>query len=137
MKRECPLPSGAVSLDSAEVYNPAEGVFKTAGKLLIARDFHSATLLADGSVLVAGGYSHSFDGDADPEWHTMFTSELFHPATSVSTAAASLETDRAEHVSTMLNDGEVLITGGIAGSLELCCDPKPFTVTLASAELYK
>jgi hypothetical protein len=47
-----------VSLDSAEVYEPANSVFGTAGKLLIARDSHSATLLANGTVLVAGGYSH-------------------------------------------------------------------------------
>ena len=57
-----------VSLDSTEIYDPAKGAFHTAGKLLIARDSHSATLLANGTVLVAGGYIHGFDGDADPEW---------------------------------------------------------------------
>jgi hypothetical protein len=80
-----------VSIASVELYGPADGVFRGAGKLLIARDSHSATPLADGTVLVAGGYSHGFDGDAQPEWHTMFSAELFDPATSVSTPAASLE----------------------------------------------
>lgn len=126
-----------VSLDAAEVYDATQGVFRTAGRLLIARDSHSATLLADGTVLVAGGYSHGFDGDADPEWFTMFATELFDPARSVSTPAASLETDRAEHVATMLANGQVLITGGVAGFQELCCRPKPQVVTLASAEVYK
>ena len=129
--------AGPVSLDSAEVYDPARGGFHTAGKLLIARDSHSATLLANGTVLVAGGYIHDFDGDADPEWYTIVAAELFDPATSVSTTAASLETGRAEHQATSLNNGQVLITGGVAGFQELCCKPKPVIASVASAELYQ
>src|SRR5205085_1184056 len=55
---------GPVSLNSAEVYDPATGMFQPAGKLLMARDSHSATVLANGTVLVTGGYVHDFDGDA-------------------------------------------------------------------------
>ncbi len=130
-------PPAAVSLDSAEIYDPASGTFQTAGKLLAARDSHSATLLSNGMVLLAGGYTHDFDGDANPEWYTMFTTELFDPATSVSTAAASLEGDRAEHVATMLNNGQVLVTGGIEGFQELCCSPNPVSAPLATTEVYK
>jgi len=126
-----------VSLDSAEVYDPTKGGFQSAGKLLIARDSHSATLLTNGTVLVAGGYRHGFDGDADPEWYTIFAAELFDPATSGSTTAASLETGRAEHQATRLNNGQVLITGGVAGFQELCCKPKPVISSVASAELYQ
>ena len=126
-----------VSLDSAEVYDPTKGGFQNAGKLLIARDSHSATLLANGTVLVAGGYIHDFDGDADPEWYSIISTELFDPASSVSTTAASLEAGRAEHQATNLNNGQILITGGISGYQELCCRPKPFTVSVASAEVYK
>jgi len=130
-------PRAPVSLDSAEIYDPAKGSFQTAGKLLAARDSHSATLLPNGTVLVAGGYSHGFDGDAQPEWTTMFVAELFDPATSVSTAAASLEGARAEHVTTMLNNGQVLVTGGVWGFQQLCCKPKPVSGPLVSSELYK
>jgi WD40 repeat protein len=130
-------PAAPVSIGSAEIYDVASEVFRMAGGLLTARDSHSATLLANGTVLVAGGYTRGFDGDAQPYWDTIFATELFNPTTSVSTAAAILEQDRAEHVSTMLSDGEVLITGGIAGNQELCCHPKPFVITLATAELYK
>jgi len=126
-----------VSLDSAEIYDPTKGGFQSAGKLLIARDSHSATLLANGTVLVAGGYTHGFDGDADPTWNTIINAELFDLATSVSTTAASLEIGRAEHQATSLNNGQVLLTGGIAGYLALCCRPKPHIVSLASAELYE
>jgi hypothetical protein len=67
----------------------------------------------------------------------MFATELFNPATSLSTAAAILEQDRAEHLATTLNNGEVLITGGISGFQELCCGPKPVILVLSSAEVYK
>ena len=126
-----------VSLDSAEVYDPAKVGFHNAGKLLIARDSHSATLLANGTVLVAGGYRHGFDGDAHPEWHTIAAAELIDPATSVSIEAASLERDRAEYEATNLNNGQILITGGVAGYQELCCRPKPYIDSIASAELYQ
>jgi len=130
-------PAAPVSLNSAELYDPAKGVFHSAGTLLVARDSHSATLLADGTVLVAGGYTHDFDGDAQPEWYTMFTAEVFDPKTSRSTATASLQADRAEHVATLLNNGQILVTGGIRGFQELCCSPKPHSFSLSSAELYK
>jgi WD40 repeat protein len=130
-------PPADVSLDTAEIYDPANGTFQTAGRLVAARDSHSATLLPNGMVLIAGGYTHDFDGDAQPEWYTMFTAELFDPATSVSTAAASLEGDRAEHVATLLNNGQVLVTGGIEGFQELCCSPNRVTTSVATAEVYK
>jgi galactose oxidase-like protein len=129
-------PPAPVSLDSVEIYDPLSGTFQTAGKLLAARDSHSATLLLSGMVLVAGGYTHDFDGDAQPQWYTMFTAELFDPVISASTAVASLEGDRAEHVATILNNGQVLVTGGISGFF--CCSFKPYGgVSLSSAELYK
>jgi hypothetical protein len=67
----------------------------------------------------------------------MFTAELFDPATSISTTGASLETDRAEHQATRLDNGQVLISHGVSGYQELCCRPKPYIVTLDSAELYQ
>jgi galactose oxidase-like protein/Kelch motif protein len=130
-------PPAPVSIESAEIYETGTGVFRPAGKLLIARDSHSATLLANGTVLVAGGYAHDFDGDAQSEWYTISATELFNPDTRLSTAAAILGKDRAEHVATTLNNGEVLITGGISGLQELCCIPKPVSTPLSSAEIYK
>ena len=126
-----------VSVDSIEVYDPGSGKFETVGKLAVARDSHSATLLPSGAVLVAGGYVHGFDGDAQPYFETIFQAELIDPATFASTPAASLEQARAEHVATRLNNGQVLVTGGRVGSQELCCHPKPRTSSLASAETYR
>jgi len=127
----------AVSLDSVEVYDPTSGKFQTVGKLAAARDSHSATLLPSGAVLVGGGYVHGFDGDAQPYFETMFQAELIDPATFASMPAASLEQARAEHVATLLNNGQILVTGGRFGSQELCCNPKPHISSLASSELYQ
>jgi len=102
----------------------------------VARDSHTATFLPSGAVLVAGGFVNGFDGDAQPNFETMFQAELIDAATFASAPAASLEQARAEHTATLLNNGQVLVTGGSLGSQELCCHPKPFIGSLASAELY-
>jgi len=130
-------PPADVSLDSAEIYDPGNGTFHMAGKLLIARDSHSATLLPNGMVLVAGGYSHAFDSDADPSIETTFAAELFNPGNFDSTPAASLVAARAEHVSTLLNNGHVLVTGGRYEQQELCCNAKPVIISLDTAEVYE
>ena len=49
--------AGSTMLNSADVYNPATGLFSATGNLLEPRQYHSATLLLNGKVLVAGGMS--------------------------------------------------------------------------------
>ena len=79
---------------------------------------HTATLLPNGQVLVAGGR----DGD------TFFTSaELYDSATGMWTATGSMATPRFVHTATLLPDGQVLVAGG-----DNFTDGR-----LASAELYQ
>jgi len=85
------------------------------------RSGHTATLLSDGRVLLIGGMI-SVRGD---EVSTTST-EIYDPQTGATRPSGKLSTPRAGHTATLLQDGDVLVTGGGA-------DQK----TLSSAELYR
>jgi hypothetical protein len=73
---------------------------------------HTATLLPDGKVLVAGGVDNI---------RAVASAELYDPATGTWAATGSMTTSRVGHTATLLPDGKVLVAGGDG---------------LASAELY-
>src|SRR5208282_4987187 len=83
----------------------AAGFVWTGGSLSTARYQHTATLLNNGLVLMAGGYGSS--GAA------LAGAELYNPATGVFTlTTGSLNTPRYSHTATLLPSGLVLIAGG-------------------------
>src|SRR5207249_2028280 len=65
------LRGGEPPRGGAEVWDPGTGLWSGAGSLTTARSYHSATLLPDGRVLVAGGY------DGGP----LSSAEVWDPAT--------------------------------------------------------
>ena len=79
------------------------------GSLNTPRRYHSANLLLDGRVLLAGG-----DAGNSP-----VSEELFDPATSTWSVTASLTYGRDSHVATLLPNGKVLVAGGGAAVAEL------------------
>jgi hypothetical protein len=91
------------------VYNYSLEQIAATGSLNHARSHHTAVLLADGKVLVAGGK----DGTA------LATSELFEASTEMWTPTGALNNARYDHTATFLKDGRVLVTGGDSGSGEL------------------
>lgn len=76
-----------------------------AGDLAVGRSLHSATLLANGRVLIAGGYSTDLGAD-------VAASELYDPSTRTFAATGALATARRAHSATALDGGRVLVLGG-------------------------
>jgi large repetitive protein len=107
-------------LDTAEIYDPAAGTFATTGSMAIARAGHSATLLADGRVLIAGGVGSVVIGSptgGPPGWPSVRSAEIYDPATGRFGPTGSMMADRAGQTATLLSNGEVLMIGGNEGGL--------------------
>lgn len=88
-----------------EIYDPRSRKLSEGPRLASPRASHSATLLADGRVLFAGGYPG--EGRAPTA-----TAEIYDPGSGRLTAAGDLLQPRAGHTATLLKDGRVLIAGG-------------------------
>lgn len=112
---------GAAALGSAELYNPVTGNWTPTGDLHTPRYSHSATLLPDGKVLVAGGQSTN----AYP--NIIASAEIYDPSTGLWIATNSMIEVRYSHTATLLPNGKVLVAGGGSSNV--------FTVT-PKAELF-
>jgi WD40 repeat protein len=88
--------------------------FSATGSLGTAREYHTATLLPNGKVLIAGGSNGAY----------LSSAELYDPTNGTFIATGSLGTARDLHTTTLLPNGKVLIAGGYNGA------------SLTSAQLY-
>lgn len=81
------------------------------GSMLEPRWGHTATLLNDGKVLVAGGYSRPGAGNNQTGSSALATAEIYNPASGTWTATGSMHGIRSGHTATLLPNGQVLVTG--------------------------
>jgi len=97
------------ALSLVELYNPATGAFISIGSLNAARYAHTATLLNDGTVLFAGG------GTATPTIspNATYSAELYTSTGTFTLLSNTMNSARAYHTATLLNDGTVLLAGGV------------------------
>jgi hypothetical protein len=102
-------PNGPI-FSSAELYDPATGRFTKTGSMTVTRANHTATLLTDGKVLIAGGWT-CLDKTCDSDDRAA-SAELYDPATGRFSPTGSMGTPRAGGTATLLQDGRVLLTEG-------------------------
>jgi N-acetylneuraminic acid mutarotase len=112
---------GAQAQNTAELYDPVAGSFNLTGNMGFPRGGHTATLLMNGKVLVAGG------ADQDPAGTATASAELYDPSTGTFTQTGSMAVARFRHTAALLQDGRVLIVGGV---------PQDSANPTSTAELY-
>jgi hypothetical protein len=111
--------NGGIQTDlaTAELWDPNTGLWTAAGSLAMARRNHTATLLSDGRVLIAGGIVDNANGTIS----LLATAEVYDPATATWSSTGSMNRARGLHTATLLNSGKVLVAGGdgLSGTAEL------------------
>jgi len=102
--------SPQVSISGAELWDPACGCFHAAGELIRGRQRHTATVLADGRVLVTGGVAVLGPSTSSPE--AQKSVEIWDPVSRTFGSASVMSEGRSHHTATLLENGDVLIIGG-------------------------
>lgn len=115
------LTSLAIGFAPSTVLAQTSGTWAITGSLNTGRLGHTATLLPNGEVLVAGGESSGGT--------ILASAELYNPATGKWTTTGNMANARMSHTATLMPNGEVLVVGGV-GIMN------PQAPCLASAELY-
>ena len=95
-------PAGAQSL----------GTFAATGHMTTSRTGHTATLLTDGKVMIAGGYQSQGSSLVG-----LKSAEIYDPSSASFTHTGDMSAARIRNTATLLPDGRVLIAG--SGSAEV------------------
>jgi hypothetical protein len=104
-------------LASVEIYDPGTNSWALGASIGEIREGHTATLLLNGLVLVAGGLNNL----GNPLRNT----HAYDPASNSWTLPALMNSARAGHTATLLSNGEVLVAGGGSATVEVFTPPGP------------
>jgi uncharacterized delta-60 repeat protein len=107
-----------IGTNFSRVYDPATGNWNAVAPMNFGRASHTITLLPNGKILVAGGYSVSTN--VFP-YTTLYVtnSELYDLASDTWSVSGALNYPRAGHTTTLLPNGKVLLAGGSVTNSEL------------------
>lgn len=99
--------ASTAAISTSETYYPASKRWvSTAQTMNIPRQNHTATLLPDGNVLVAGGSSTGTYTN---------TAEIYIATAAVWRSVGDMPSGRSQHTATLLKNGKVLVAGGVNG----------------------
>ena len=124
----CDQNSSSPAVASAEIYDPSNGSFAPTGSMAAVRGGHTATLLANEKVLIAGGANMEVDVLPFFSVDGSVTAEVYDPVTGQFTSTGNMVTPRVGQTATLLVNGDVLIAGGWSASQN---------ASIAAAELYR
>jgi hypothetical protein len=99
---------GDTTLATTELFDVHTNTISPGATLAVAREDHTATLLANGTVLLVGGWG--------AQYKSLSSAEIFAPSSGTITQAGAMATPRSWHTATALRDGRVLIVGGWSGT---------------------
>ncbi len=108
-----------LDLCASAAFAQTPGTFSATVGMTTPRAYHTATLLTNGKVLIAGGAAGS---------NPLATTELYDPDSGTFAPASDMTAPRWGHTATLLPDGRVLIAGGSATSQAF--------IPVDSAEIY-
>ncbi len=125
------IAGGEANAKSAMIYDPSfNSIIKTI-PMTANRCQHTATVLQDGSIFMAGG------GSIGVTSSILSTTEIYDPLTQAFKAGPSLPRPTVFHQSILLDDGRVLIVGGTDGVQDfyecLVFDPRNMSIKTAAS----
>src|ERR1017187_4454393 len=120
--RPLTLVLAALALSLSGIQPAQAAAWTTNSPMITARYGHTVTLLPNGKLLAAGGYSTNLIASLN----YLATAELYDPASGTWTITGAQGAPRAFHTATLLPSGQVLVVGGYNASSGF----------LSSAELY-
>lgn len=97
------------TIEHCEAFDESSQKWNSISALNIPREYHSATLLDDGRILVAGGGSMGNESSC----------EIYNPATNSWTFTGDMNIGRSNHSALLLSNGDVLVIGGNTNLVEI------------------